>query len=178
MAKPKILQQLNAEASSQILLKTDPDVAMEAATKQYVDNSGGIFYAIYGTTTYDEIVEAFNQGKGIKALYSDTTSYVYIYDLITRPTGSNTLYFAANNAYITQNLSAQRYYFSINSSSVWSQSYEAYYQTGSSLYTSGSQTPISSSSITRYYRPILVSQHEPTSSDGKVGDIWVVYSNE
>lgn len=37
MAKPKILQQLNAEISSQVLLKEDPTLAMEATTKQYVD---------------------------------------------------------------------------------------------------------------------------------------------
>lgn len=177
MAKPKILQQLNAEASSQILLKEDPDVAMEAATKQYVDNSGGIFYATYGTTTYAEIVEAFNKGKGVKALYSDTSSYVYIFDLVTRPTGSNTLYFAANNGDTANgdNLNAEKYYIYINSSNTWSISNKRYNYTSSSLYTSGT-TSLSSS--TRYYRPILTSLQAPTSADGRVGDIWVVYNNE
>lgn len=37
MAKPKILQQLNAEKESKILLASNPTVNMEAATKTYVD---------------------------------------------------------------------------------------------------------------------------------------------
>ena len=27
-----------------------------------------------------------------------------------------------------------------------------------------------------YYRPIYTSTQEPTASDGKVGDIWIVYT--
>lgn len=38
MAKPKILQQLNAEKTSAILLASDPSQNMHAATKQYVDD--------------------------------------------------------------------------------------------------------------------------------------------
>lgn len=177
MAKPKILQQLNAETSSQILLKEDPDVAMEAATKQYVDNSGGIFYATYGTTTYAEIVEAFNKGKGVKALYSNTSSYVYIFDLVTRPTGSNTLYFAANNTDLNvSNLYEPKYSVYINSSNTWNTLSTRYTSTSSTLHKSAGTTTLSSS--TRYYRPILTSLQAPTSADGQVGDIWVVYNNE
>ena len=178
MAKPKILQQLNAETSSQILLKEDPDVAMEAATKQYVDNSGGIFYATYGTTTYAEIVEAFNKGKGVKALYSDTSSYVYIFDLVTRPTGSNLLYFAANNGDIIDgtNLNTAKYYVYINSSNTWGVSNKKYTSTSGTISKSSGTTTLSSS--TRYYRPILTSLQAPTSADGQVGDIWIVYNNE
>lgn len=177
MSKPKILQQLNAEASSQILLKTDPDVAMEAATKQYVDNSGGIFYAIYGTTTYDEIVEAFNQGKGVKALYSNTSSYIYIFDLVTRPTGSNTLYFAANNTNLdVSDLGAIKYYIYITSTNAWSTGRTYYNNISSSLQQTSATTPLSSG--VRYHRPILTSTNPPSSTDGRVGDIWVVYNNE
>ena len=177
MAKPKILQQLNAETPSQILLKEDPDVAMEAATKQYVDNSGGIFYATYGTTTYAEIVEAFNKGKGVKVLYSNTSSYVYIFDLVTRPTGSNTLYFAANNGDLNvANLNGGKQYVYINSSNSWNVSSSGYTYTSGTLYKSFGSTTLSSS--TRYYRPILTSLQAPTSADGQVGDIWVVYNNE
>lgn len=176
MAKPKILQQLNAETSSQILLKEDPDVAMEAATKQYVDNSGGVFYATYGTTTYAEIVEAFNKGKGVKALYSSASSYIYIFDLVTRPIGSNTLYFAANNgdADSGSNLNASKYYLYINSSNTWQISSASYSYTSGTLYKNSGSTTLSSS--TRYYRPILTSTSAPTSSDGQVGDIWIQYS--
>jgi hypothetical protein len=59
---------------------------MEAATKQYVDNNGGTFQAVYDKTTYEEIVNAYNQGKNITVICNST-----IYDLVTIPTGSNTL---------------------------------------------------------------------------------------
>ena len=37
MAKPRILQQLDGELSTDIVLNNDPDQSMEAVTKQYVD---------------------------------------------------------------------------------------------------------------------------------------------
>lgn len=72
MAKPKILQQLNAEKESKILLASNPIVNMEAATKQYVDNSGGTFYATVGSTSFNEISEALNKEKAVKAIYQDS----------------------------------------------------------------------------------------------------------
>ena len=38
MSKPRILQQLDGELSTDILLNANPDQNMEAVTKQYVDN--------------------------------------------------------------------------------------------------------------------------------------------
>lgn len=226
MSKPRILQQLDGELSTDIVLNTDPDQNMEAvtkqyvdtiednaieymnnyllsknndsgsnitltnanitltadptnnmhaATKQYVDNSGGIFYATYGTTTYNEIVEAFNKGKGVKALYSNTSSYIYIFDLVTRPTGSNTLFFAANNGDLdVSDLNGSKCYISINSSSSWNLSNAKYDRTSGTLQKSSGGTDLSSS--TRYYRPILTSTSAPKSSDGAIGDIWIQYS--
>lgn len=226
MAKPRILQQLDGELSSDIILNADPDQSMEAvtkqyvdtiesntinymnnnllsknndsgsnitltnanitltadpttnmqaATKQYVDNSGGIFYATYGTTTYAEIVEAFEKGKGVKALYSNTSSYVFIFDLVTRPTGSNTLCFAANNKDIIgdSDLYGPKYCLYINSNSSWTVSSNRYDYTSNTLRKSAGTTSLSDT--TRYYRPILVSTTEPTANDGDVGDIWLVY---
>lgn len=39
MAKPKIIQQLDGEIAVKILLENDPNQNLEAATKQYVDNT-------------------------------------------------------------------------------------------------------------------------------------------
>lgn len=72
MSKPKILQQLNAEQESKILLASDPIANMEAATKNYVDNSGGTFYATVGSTSFEEIDEALNKEKAVKAIYQDS----------------------------------------------------------------------------------------------------------
>lgn len=172
MAKPKILQQLNAEASSQILLKEDPDVAMEAATKQYVDNSGGIFWAEYGVTTYEEVVSAFNQGKMIVAHMSSNPTQIF--DLVTAPNNNNTLYFAVRNKSTPIGLSA-RYVIYVNYASSWGASNNTNYDAANAI-RCHIDTKITASE--GYYRPIRVSLNPPTSTDGRVGDIWVVYNNE
>lgn len=170
MAKPKILQQLNAEASSQILLKEDPDVAMEAATKQYVDNSGGTFYAVYGTTTHAEILTAYNQGKTIVAVNN-----TYIGYLRTPPKEGEPISFMTMPTAINYS-SEYRYWWYVSTSNAWSS-----YRGDPGGYTFNdpirlfNSTPINTSS---FYRPINVSLNAPTASDGKTGDIWVVYNNE
>lgn len=153
----------------------DPTEADQAATKNYVDNSGGTFYAIYGTTTYQEIVDAFNAGKTCKALYSSESSYAYIFDLVTRPTSSNpTLYFVSNRGDHSNNVTSGYTYLQINASSTWNvQSGTQGYVT-TPMYRSNFQTPLSSS--TAYYRPIIVSTAAPTASEGYIGDIWIQYS--
>lgn len=148
----------------------DPTETDQVATKNYVDNNGGTFYATYGTTTYADVVAAYNAGKTVKALYSDTSSYIYIFDLVTRPTGNNTLYFTAHpyNTYAnTYDITLQ-----LTSASAWS-------VVSSSRRTSVSN-PLQYNGTTTintnpYYRPIRVSTSAPTSSDGNVGDIWIQY---
>lgn len=153
----------------------DPVNPSDAATKNYVDaaleNTGGTFYATYGTTTYAQVVAAYNAGKTVKALYSNTSSYIYIFDLVTRPiTGNNTLYFTAHpyNTYAnTYDITLQ-----LTSASAWS-------VVSSSRRTSVSNplqyNGTTSIDKTPYYRPIRVSTSAPTSSDGNIGDIWIQY---
>ena len=168
MAKPKILQQLNAEKESKILLASDPTQNMEAASKQYVDNSGGTFYAIYGTTTYNEIVNAYNSGKSI---FCYNQSMECIVPLINPSTeyGFTFGYFFSFG--ITPKTS-----FTCKPNGTWSTSSSSDMQGFNTLDPCTSTTtniPISSS--TKYFRPILISTNEPTSNDGNVGDIWFVY---
>lgn len=181
MAKPKILQQLNAEASSQILLKENPDVAMEAATKQYVDNNGGVFWAEYGVTTYAEVINALNNGKAIFSLYpaseyhgSNGTKILSLYTDSTIPTTE--LYFMPSTVPFTNQIAPPIYFTTLDSSNTWRapNTFQNYFT--QSIFNSTGITPITSS--VRYYRPILTSTNPPSSTDGKVGDIWVVYSNE
>lgn len=152
----------------------DPVNSSDAATKNYVDgaleNAGGTFYATYGTTTYAQVVAAYNAGKTVKALYKDTSSFVYIFDLVTRPTGNNTLYFTAHpynanaNVYdITLQLTSASAWSVVSSSRRTSVSNPLQYNGTTSI----DKTP--------YYRPIRVSTSAPTSTDGNVGDIWIQY---
>lgn len=135
-----------------------------------IDNAGGVFIATYGTTTYQEIKDAYDSGKDVVCYYSNS-----IYDLCTIPTGSNQLYFY-NREYSATNrgyANTSTFYFYLNSSNTW---YGLYGTTPSSMGTSvyrNNSTSISSS--TGYYRPIRLSTAEPTSSDGYVGDIWIQY---
>lgn len=150
----------------------EPTEDTDVATKSYVDNNGGTFTATYGTTTYAEIVEAFNQGKTIYCYNSSYTDTIYV--LTTRPTGSNVLYFydlkqaSANNGYAT----TYAKYCMINSSDSWSVGSSSSKQVAGALYHNGTTNIIAT---TGYYRPIRVSTSAPTSSDGYVGDIWIQY---
>lgn len=152
----------------------EPTNDTDAATKAYVDNNGGTFTATYGTTTYAEIVEAFNQGKTIYCYNSSYTDTIYV--LTTRPTGSNVLYFydlkqaSANNGYAT----TYAKYCMINSSGSWSVGTSSSKSAAGALYYNGTTNIIAT---TGYYRPIRVSTSAPTSSDGYVGDIWIQYGS-
>lgn len=159
--------------SANITLANDPTDNMQAATKQYVDNNGGTFQAIHGITTYEEIVEAYNQGK-IITLYYDAHP-TKIFDLTTIPTGSNTLYFKQKEYNNNGTATTYNYYQYIDSSSNWSTNNWVHIpgNVATPLYYS-SETTLSSSK--GYYRPIRISTSAPTSSDGSVGDIWIQYS--
>lgn len=183
------LKGYNDEGHSQLTLYSntgsDNDVALkgianpqddnDAAPKSYVDkaleNTGGTFYAQFGTTTYAEVVEAFNAGKTIKALCNNQAGLSgYILDLVTRPTGSNTLYFVAcpDNSYAnTWNLICQ-----LTSASAWG---VVNTSRGTSVSNPLQYNGITGISTNPYYRPIRVSTSAPTSSDGNVGDIWIQY---
>ena len=180
MAKPKILQQLNAEASSQILLKENPDVAMEAATKQYVDNSGGVFWAEYNVTTFDQLKEAYTQGKTIQVLYQNK---IYLF----------TGYEEANKftfTYVYTNHSRGAIMQSITCKSsgwnMWDINKLAHVGSSGNSGTIGYNTEFSISAFMNgasditlgQARNITASLSAPTSTDGRVGDIWVVYNNE
>lgn len=156
-----------------LTLANDPTGNMQAATKQYVDNSGGTFYATYGTTTYQEIVNAFNAGKTCKALYSNNT-YAYIFDLVTKPTGSNEMIFVSNRDGYSNTLTSPYTCIQVNSNSSWSIYNGNSVRADEAIYRNGTTTITSS---TGYYRPIRASLAPPSPSDGYVGDVWVVYKN-
>lgn len=148
----------------------------DAVNKEYVDNNGGTFTATYGTTTYAEIVEAFNQGKAIYCRSSDE-SIIPLYQLATRPTkDNNVLKFynmvntGENNTYATTYCQ----YYQINVNNAWNTGTVTGEQVYGSIY-KNSNTPITSS--TGYYRPIRISNSEPTSSTGYTGDIWIQYES-
>lgn len=159
------------------------DLMRNSASKEYVDNNGGTFEAEYGVTTYEEIVEAFNQGKVITCNGNNRLSQDFLdlggglFSLGTYPTGTNTLYFYDNEVAATNCDYANTIvvYISINSDSNWSYDYKYINKLSNALYLQLTPTPFYESDTKRYYRPIICSTSEPTASDGNVGDIWIQY---
>lgn len=136
-----------------------------------VDNAGGVFVATKDTTTYQEIKDAYDSGKDVIVPYNGA-----IYELITIPTGSNTLYFHQrqfnNNGYAT----TQCFYMSLNTTNSWSNLVKASPPTVAGPLSGNGMVDISSN--IGYYRPIRLSTEEPTASNGNIGDIWIQYEGE
>lgn len=138
---------------------------------EQIDNAGGVFIATKGTTTYQEIKNAWDGGKDIIVVFNSD-----IYMLTEIPTGNNTLKFYYrdfhNRGYSTTNTK----YLTLTSANVWSSSAVVEQPTGITAPISwNSITPISTS--VKYLRPILISTAEPTASDGQIGDIWIQYED-
>ena len=136
---------------------------------EQIENAGGVFIATKGTTTYQEIKNAWDSGKDVIVVFNSD-----IYMLTEIPTGSNTLKFYyrdfRNRGYSTTNTK----YLTLTSANVWSSSAIVEQPTGITAPISwNGTTPISTS--VKYLRPILVSTAEPTASDGDIGDIWIQY---
>lgn len=136
---------------------------------EQIENAGGIFVATKGTTTYQEIKNAWDSGKDIIVVFNSD-----IYMLTEIPTGSNILKFYyrdfRNRGYSTTNTK----YLTLTSANVWSSSAIVEQPTGiTTPMTWNGTTPITAS--VKYLRPILISTAEPTASDGSIGDIWIQY---
>lgn len=139
---------------------------------EQIENAGGIFIATKGTTTYQEIKNAWDSGKDVIVVFNSD-----IYMLTEIPTGSNTIKFYyrdfRNRGYSTTNTK----YLTLTSANVWSPSVIVEQPTGITRpMTWNGVTPITAS--VKYLRPILVSTNEPTVSDGDIGDIWIQYEGE
>ena len=136
---------------------------------EQIENAGGVFIATRGTTTYQEIKNAWDGGKDVIVVFNSD-----IYMLTEIPTGSNTIKFYyrdfSNIGYSTTNTK----YLTLTSANVWSSSAidEQPVQIGIPIIGNG-YTPISAT--TRCLRPILISTAEPTASYGNIGDIWIQY---
>ena len=136
---------------------------------EQIENAGGVFIATKGTTTYQEIKNAWDSGKDVIVVFNSD-----IYMLTEIPTGSNTLKFYyrdfRNRGYSTTNTK----YLTLTSANVWSSSAIVEQPTGITAPISwNGTTPITAS--VKYLRPILISTAEPTASDGDIGDIWIQY---
>ena len=136
---------------------------------EQMENAGGVFIATKGTTTYEEIKNAWDGGKDVIVVFNSD-----IYMLTEIPTGSNTIKFYyrdfRNRGYSTTSTK----YLTLTSDNIWSSlvMVEQPAQLSKPI-TGNGDTPISAS--TRYLRPILISTAEPTASDGNIGDIWIQY---
>lgn len=136
---------------------------------EQIENAGGVFMATYGTTTLQEIIDAYKSGKDVIVTYGKD-----IYDLITIP--SDTSGSASFQRRVSDNNSCATTSFSflgLDTSNMWSQVYTNKYKPVAAPIYNNSSVPIDSG--TGYYRPIRISTKEPTASDGNIGDIWIQY---
>ena len=147
-----------------LILSADPDQNLEAATKQYVDNNGGAFFAIYESTSWQEVNEAYEKGKTIWCIYQN-------YFCPFTEASSQDIFFKV--PHIGREIDRECY-IRLNSNNEWSYSDGPSNSYFSQPVESQSNIPISNTHS--YYRPILISTSAPTASDGNVGDIWIQYS--
>lgn len=153
----------------------NPTDAQDVATKNYVDtelaSAGGTFYAIYQETTYQEVVDAYNAGKGIVCLVGSTLYSLYYIPDTTET--SDVLYFYAPYSY--NQMGEKVRYVMLYNDNTWKGIYVSTLNNFTVAKYYNGATTISASR--GYYRPIRASIEEPAADDGNVGDLWVVYSN-
>lgn len=175
MAIPKFLEKMRnsiqtsgGTMTGDLILSADPDQNLEAATKQYVDNKGGAFFAIYESTSWQEVKEAYEKGKTIWCIYEN---YFCPFTEAFLQTSTEDFYFKVLHR--GQEIDRECY-INLNSNNEWS-----YSDGPSNNYFSQPVRSYSNIPITKahsYYRPILISTSAPTASDGNVGDVWIQYS--
>ena len=136
---------------------------------EQIDNAGGVFVATKGTTTYQEIKNAYDGGKDVIVPWGGA-----IYELITIPTGSNDLVFHKrafdNKKYANTHYSV----IQLTTKNAWEEN-PSNFSNGNVDGPIWYQGPTFISSSGGYYRPINISTAEPTASDGNIGDIWIQY---
>lgn len=144
-----------------LIAAANPVENMEVATKQYVDNSGGAFFAIYNETTYEEIKDAYDRGKIVLAKERNSNAIYYL-SYITA---------IAMFIRILPNSINTSQYMTCSQTSIWEKKTSDI--CSNNVY-KNKATPIEYDEKS-YLRPIIVSQNAPTASDGFVGDIWFQY---
>ena len=206
MAKPRILQQLDGDLSTDIVLNTDPDQAMEAATKQYVDKSGTPIINITSTDqinytgTSDSITE-YKEGMIISFIpdvsSKATSSYLtininnlgplkvgqYTLKQIYQSNGMGTWYDIgnreANFIYANEVFTGHIQYKDTNQ---WfflpfHPSLKLNDISNGAFGKNLSVTADAAYLNSNILRNIKVSTSAPSSSDGNIGDIWIQYFN-
>lgn len=136
------------------------------------DASAGVFYAVYGITTFEDLAAAYNGGKQLICIYNNSTvCYLSTYTENTAfsfTTGTAGIKFGSIITLRCRLNGSVTEWALENTSGT-----EGDITTALSL-ASNTKAPLSTN--TRYYRPILVSTEAPTAADGEIGDIWIQYS--
>lgn len=159
-------QQIYAEMQNNNLINNNEIYLVEEITP-------AIFYAIYGETTFEEIKAAYDNQQAIACVYKNKRyslsrigSDYAEFDLPWHEDDDNILNSASS---IFCNADSGTSTWTIGGVNLAA-------KINSPLQLISSQTELSDT--TRYYRPILISTRAPTASDGKIGDIWIQYSEE
>lgn len=160
-----------------------PELDQDVATKAYVDNNGGIFWAT-SETTFDELWDAWNMGKLLCIPPRENgfdIAYTYICDGILNYESAGSRVFVFCPASTFPDMVGGGYQLWCYENSGWISEPSILTRGGMATvyaplkrYPGSNATSLSASDA--YYRPIYTSTQEPTASDGKIGDIWIVYT--
>lgn len=136
-----------------------------------------VFHAVYNETTYEELSAAYNSGK---LLFLNTNNEIEsnVELPLIQKSIDGRFYFGYRHSpnYVTGII----YYFCYlnnNNETEWDDELAEDLQGFKTVEPCSSvSVNIPLSSQIAYFRPILVSDSEPKSSEGMIGDIWIKYS--
>ena len=159
------------------------DGSKKLATEEYVDNNGGIFWAT-SETTFEELWNAWNMGKLLCIPPRENgfdIAYTYICDGILNYESAGSRVFVFCPASTFPDMVGGGYQLWCYETSGWVSEPSVFTRGGmANVYAPLKRSPGSNatslSASDAYYRPIYTSTQEPTASDGKIGDIWIVYT--
>lgn len=171
MAIPKLLEKMRNSVQTSggtmtgdLILSADPNQNLEAATKQYVDNAGGGFQAIYDETTWTEINNAYQSGKIVYCIQND--AIYYLNDNLT-----------SGEVDVFGFLNSEHGMLTITSNNIWGQDNFSIAKVGRPNYFTDHQIMNGASTLLLgQARNITISTAAPTASNGNVGDVWIQYS--
>lgn len=134
------------------------------------ESGGGVFFATYNSTTFDEVDAEYKKQHVIVALYAEkTTSQIKQFFLQQYSKKSQALAYYFYNPNETFRL--------VLNSSGWStEDLTTYVPTAGATMTGPLIAQSNTNYTTAQVRNIIMSTSAPTASDGNNGDIWIQYS--
>lgn len=139
-----------------------------------------VFYAIYNETTYEELLENFNDGKIIKVLREGSIGHIDELFFYSKDDGgiitdfyfssqTNPYYIISDVCHCTRDNDTGQTLWSVFNPT----------RLHGTLDLEGSLQSMNQNGLPlniSYHRPITISNSSPSSASGNIGDIWIKYS--